>query len=212
MNVLNYLSMKNSLRTLLLSALVGLSMSAQAMTSPDQVARQTVDKIVNNIQANRALYKKDSEALFQMVEDTLVPALHVQRMSNLILGKHGRKASDEQKASFANEFKTFLMRSYASALLEYTGEEKVIYKPLVAKPGADKVVVKAELVSAEGKSYPINLYMSNRRDDSWRAYNMEVAGINFVSTYRATFGDIAAKKGVDGLIADLKKKNTKLAS
>ena len=54
--------------------------------------------------------------------------------------------------------------------------------------------------------------MSNRRDTSWRAYNMDVAGINFVATYRSTFGDIIANKGVAGLIDELRTKNAKSAS
>jgi len=51
-----------------------------------------------------------------------------------------------------------------------------------------------------------------RGDTKWRAYNVEVGGINFVSTYRANFGAVIAQKGIDGLIADLKQKNAKLGS
>ncbi|MEO0369472.1 MAG: ABC transporter substrate-binding protein [Pseudomonadota bacterium] len=181
--------------------------STHAMTPPDQVVKQTVNEIVNNIQSNRALYKADNVALYKMVEDTLVPAIHVPRMSKLILGKYAKNASPDQISSFSQEFQTFLMRSYATALLEYTGDQKVNYLPFSLAEGADKVLIKAELVSAEGVSYPINLYMSNRRDTQWRAYNLDVAGINFISTYRATFKNTLEKKGIEGLIADLRSKN-----
>jgi len=203
-----------SVGKLLLTLVLALSMAgvANAEQTPDVVVKQTVDQLVNNIQTNRAVYAADTDALYAMVENTLVPSIHVQRMSNLILGKNARRASNEQKAAFAQEFKTFLIRSYATALLEYTGNEKVKYKPVKIEPGADKVAVKAELIASDGQAYPINLYMSNRKDTRWRAYNMEVAGINFVSTYRATFGEIVAKKGVDGLVADLRQKNQKLGS
>ena len=184
--------------------------AAQAMVAPDVVVKSTVDKMVENIQTNRGIYEKDTNKLYQMVEDVLVPSLHVDRMSNLILGKKtSRAASAEQKKEFADQFKTFLMRSYASALLEYTGNEKVNYEPVELQPGADKVTVKATLLASDGQAYPVNLYMSNRRDDQWRAYNMEVAGINFVSTYRATFGEIIKQKGIEGLIDELRTKNSK---
>jgi phospholipid transport system substrate-binding protein len=187
--------------------------SANAMQAPDVVVKNTIDKMVNNIQANRALYQKDSNKLYAMVERVLVPTLHLERMSKLVLGKQSaRAASKTQMAAFVSEFKTYLMRSYATALLEYTGEEKVIYQPLSLEPGADKAVVRAALIASDGQEYPINLYMSNRRDTSWRAYNLDVAGINFVSIYRSTFGDIITKKGVDGLITELKDKNAKTAS
>ncbi|MBX2847919.1 MAG: ABC transporter substrate-binding protein [Acidiferrobacterales bacterium] len=188
------------------------SSAAHAMESPETVVKRTVDTIVKNIQSNRATYKADTNALYAMVEETLVPAIHVERMSNLILGNSAKTASASQRSAFASEFKTFLIRSYATALLDYTGNQKVNYFPVNMQPGADKVTVKGELVATDGKKYPISLYMSNRSDTSWRAYNMVVAGINFVSTYRANFGGVIAQKGVDGLIADLKTKNAKLAN
>ena len=183
------------------------SQHAVAMTAPEEVVKNTVNAIVNNIQSNRAAYEADNQKLFKMVEDTLVPAIHVPRMAKLILGSHAGGASPAQLDDFSNEFQTFLMRSYATALLEYTGSEKVNYLPVDRKPSDDKVVIKAELVSSTGQAYPINLYMSNRRDTQWRAYNMEVAGINFISTYRATFKNTLETKGLAGLIADLKAKN-----
>ncbi len=186
--------------------------NVNAMQAPDQVVKTTVNTMVNNIQANREAYRKDSNKLYAMVEKVLVPTLHIERMSNLILGKeNSRVATPAQKKAFANEFKTFLMRSYATALLEYTGKEKVIYEPVKMAPNADKVIVKANLIASDGQSYPIKLFMSNRRDTSWRAYNLDVAGINFVSTYRSTFGAIITRKGVDGLIAELRTKNAKSA-
>ncbi|MEM7359747.1 MAG: ABC transporter substrate-binding protein [Pseudomonadota bacterium] len=195
----------------ILLCLVLLTTTAHAMKAPDQVVKDTVDRIVENIQSNREAYRADNKKLFAMVEEVLVPSLHVPRMSSLILGKAAKNASPAQKKAFADEFKTFLMRSYATALLEYTGSEKVNYEPVTLNPGDDKVLVKATLVASDGQTYPVNLYMSNRRDTQWRAYNMEVAEINFVSTYRSSFGGIIAKKGVDGLIAELRTKNSKTA-
>lgn len=188
------------------------SSTAAAMKHPELVVKETVDAVVGNIQKNRAAYRADSQKLFAMVDEILVPTLHIERMANLILGKENAQAATaEQKAAFAAEFKTFLMRSYATALLEYTGSEKVIYEPVKLEKGADKVTVRATLVAADGQAYPIVLYMSNRRDSSWRAYNLDVAGINFVGTYRTTFGDIISRKGVDGLIAELRDKNNRSA-
>ncbi len=186
-----------------------LSTQAQAMQSPDQVVRTTVDSMVAKIQSNRAQYKNNEAALYQMLEQTLIPAIHMPRMADQILGKaYARSATAEQKAEFAEVFKNFILKTYASGLLSATGKEKVNYKPMNLKPGADIVKIEAELVSAAGEAYPINLYMSNRRDTRWRAFNIEVAGVNFVRNYRATFRPILDKKGIQGLIADLRKKSS----
>ncbi len=182
---------------------------AFAMKAPDEVVRETVDSMVAAIQTNRDAYKKDEQALYKMLEDTLIPAIHMSRMADQILGKnYARSSSPEKKAEFADAFKDFMLTTYASGLLSATGKEKVNYKPMKLKPGADIVKIEAELISAGGEAYPINLYMSNRKDTQWRAFNIEVAGVNFVRNYRSTFKPILDQKGIQGLIDDLRKKSS----
>lgn len=181
---------------------------AQAMKSPDLVVKETVDSMVNKLQTNRALYNSNTQALHDMLDQTLVPALNVSRMANLILGREvANSASPAQKNAFIKEFKTFLLQSYATGLLNASGNEKVLYQPVDLKPGADRVKVKATLVSSDGAEYPIVLSMSNKGDSQWRAYNMEVVGINVIRTYKASFAATLQQKGIDGLIEDLRAKN-----
>jgi phospholipid transport system substrate-binding protein len=208
-----FVSLKRTSFLVITSLLVSIfvfSAPASAMKAPEEVVKETVDMIVKNIQANRDVYESDNQKLYSMVDSVLVPTIHVDRMANLILGRENSLlATEDQKKQFANEFKTFLMRSYATALLEYTGNEKVVYDSVKRAPEDDKVTINAKLIAADGQSYPISLFMSNRRDTQWRAYNIEVANINFVGTYRATFGDIIARKGIQGLISELRTKNEK---
>ena len=185
------------------------SVNAQTMKGPEQVVKETVDTMVNAIQKNRDAYKADEQALYAMLDETLIPAIHMSRMADQILGKtYARSSSKEKKAEFAEVFKDFIVTTYASGLLSATGKEKVNYKPVNLKPGQDIVKIEAELVSASGEAYPISLYMSNRKDTRWRAFNIEVAGVNFVRNYRSTFRPVLDKKGIDGLIADLRKKTS----
>lgn len=177
--------------------------------APELIVQETVDAVISNIQANRAVYEKDIGELYTMLDETLVPALHIPRMSKIILGKRiARSSTDEQRAAFAEEFKTLLMRTYAAALLEFTGEQKVEYGDVKYKPSGDIAIVKGAFVAADGEKYDIVLHMSNRNDSQWRAFNMEAVGINVISTYRTTFGPVLDKKGIDGLIEDLRKKNS----
>jgi phospholipid transport system substrate-binding protein len=212
--LINEIEIMNSMKrliakSLLLTAvLIGLTANAQAMKSPDVVVKETVDVMVSKLQSNRALYKSNNQALYDMLNDVLIPALHVDRMADLILGKqYSRSSSAAQKAAFVTEFKAFLLQSYATGLLNASGEEKVVYEPIDLKPGADKVQVKAMLISSSGEKYPITLSMSNRKDTKWRAYNLDVAGINFIRTYRSSFAQTLQEKGIDGLVADLRAKN-----
>lgn len=199
----------NTVKSLIFILASVFAVNAQAMKSPDQVVRETVDNMVSAIQQNRETYKANEEALYKMLDEILIPAIHMPRMADQILGKtYSRTSSDEQKAQFAAVFKDFILKTYASGLLGATGKEKVVYKPVYLKPGADIVKIEAELISASGDVFPVSLYMSNRKDTRWRAFNIEVAGVNFVRNYRSTFKPVLDKKGIDGLIADLRKKTS----
>ena len=196
-------------QTILVVCAMSVAGAANAMKGPEQVVKDTVNTMVNAIRENRVVYKEDEQALYSMLDNTLIPAIHMPRMTDQILGKaYARSSTKEQKAEFAEVFKNFIITTYASGLLSATGKEKVIYQPVNLKPGQDIVKIEAELLSASGEAYPINLYMSNRKDTRWRAFNIEVAGVNFVRNYRSTFKPVLDQKGIDGLIADLRKKTS----
>lgn len=196
--------------SILIAMLIMVSGQVQAMQGPQDVVKQAVDSMVAKLQANRAIYQTDDQALYDMLDETLLPALHVPRMADLILGKKtANAASTEQKRAFVAEFKTFLLQSYATGLLHATGKEQVVYEPVDIAPNADKVKIKAKLISASGEEYPIVLSMSNRKDTRWRAYNLDIAGIDFIRTYRSSFALTLKDKGIDGLIGDLRGKNAR---
>lgn len=207
---MNFMKYSITKLSLVIGIFVMFSAQVQAMQSPHDVVRQTVDSMVAKLEANRATYEANNQALYDMLDETLLPALHVPRMADLILGKKAaNSATDEQKNAFVKEFKTFLLQSYATGLLNATGKEKVIYEPTELAPGDDKVKVKAKLISASGEEFPIVLSMSNRNDTRWRAYNLDVAGIDFIRTYRSSFALSLKEKGIDGLINDLRGKNAR---
>ena len=207
MKLVNYSIIRLSV---LVAMLFVVSAQTQAMQDPQDVVRQTVDSVVAKLRANRSTYETDDKALYSMLDETLLPALHVSRMADLILGKKvANSATAEQKKEFIEEFKTFLLQSYATGLLNATGKEQVIYEPVTLAKGADKVKVRAKLISESGEEFQIILSMSNRRDTRWRAYNLDIAGIDFIRTYRSSFALTLKEKGIDGLISDLRGKNVR---
>ncbi len=210
--------MKKILSTFLIYTSLVFALVANASTAkaPDQVVRQTFDTVVGEIQANRDLYQNDSKALYAMLEEALVPSLNISFMMDLILGKElATKTPAAKRDMLVSEFKTLLLRTYASGILYATGDEKVVYEPLKLGSDAYRADVMVKLVTAEGGEFPIKLQMTTResrwnKNDTgkWRAYNLEVAGQNIARLYRATFARTLKEQGVDGLIASLRSRNS----
>jgi phospholipid transport system substrate-binding protein len=50
-------------------------------------------------------------------------------------------------------------------------------------------------------------YRMVMKDDRWVAYDVLVEGVSLLASYRAQFTEIARRRGLDGLLADLSARN-----
>ena len=177
--------------------------------SPDLLVKETTDKVLNELTANREALHSDVNRLYQMVDEIVLPHFDFSRMSKLVLGKHWKKANTAQRRRFEKEFKSLLVRTYATALFEYTGQE-IIYKPLHNKEGADRVVVKTEIVPNDGPNRPLHYALKKGKDGAWLVYDVSIDGISLVTNYRTAYGRIIESKGIDTLIVSLIEKREAL--
>ncbi len=188
----------------------GLATGANAAMAPDELVRQTADQVISELTENREELEKNPEELYRMVNDIVLPHFDFERMSRFVLGKHWRDATPEQQEQFVAEFKTLLVRTYATALFEYTGQE-IVYKPFRHEEGDKKAVVKTEIQPDDGPAIPIE-YALAQRGDEWKVFDVKIDNLSLVTNYRSQYGRIVQTKGVDELITSLADKNERLMS
>lgn len=177
--------------------------------SPDILVRETTDKVLSELRTNHNALQADVNRLYQIVEDIVLPHFDFKRMSKLVLGKHWKKASEVQHQKFEREFKALLVRTYATALFEYTDQE-IIYRPYRPKEGSSRVVVKTELVPSDGPMIPIDYALSKAADDVWRVFDVRIDEISMVANYRNSYGKLIESRGMDKLIESLRRKREAL--
>ncbi len=133
-------------------------------------------------------------------------------MSKWVLGKHWKIASETQRLEFIAQFKVLLVRTYARALLEYSGQ-KIKYYPAEQNPQSNLAVVKTELTSLNNTQtiLPI-LYRMHQKNEEWKVVDIAVDGVSLVTTYRGSFATQIKKNGFDSLLNDLSKKNETLGN
>lgn len=178
--------------------------AAQAASAPDQLVRERTDKIISLLKTNKDTYAKDHKKLYAMVQEQVLPYFDFRAMSRLVLGKHWREASEDQRNRFTNEFRDLLVRTYATALLKYTNEQ-VAYLPFRMSPEEKTVVVKTEVKQGSGgPTIPIN-YSFYPADNTWKVFDVTIDGISLVTTYRGTYAEKIRNGGIDALIAGMTK-------
>ena len=143
-----------------------------------------------------------------MVNELVIPRFDFISMSKWVLGKHWKTASVSQRNEFVDQFKSLLIRTYARALLEYSGQ-KIIYYPVEENPKSNLAVVKTELTSTSSAQLPI-LYRMHQKNQEWKVVDVAVDGVSLVTTYRGSFATQIKNDGFDSLLEQLSKKNVRL--
>jgi phospholipid transport system substrate-binding protein len=179
--------------------------SALASVGPEQLVRQTSDRVIAEIKTNGDTYRSDPESLYNLVNDVVLPNFDFEAMTDLALGRYSNQVSAAQKPVIVQEFRTVLVRTYSSALLEYTDQE-LIYLPMEGKEADGNVVVRTEIEQAGGFPIPINYSLRNG-SDGWKVYDISVDDVSLVTNFRSSFARAIKKDGVDGLIQTLRDRN-----
>jgi phospholipid transport system substrate-binding protein len=190
--------------------LAGASQFAVAAQSPDTVVKETSNGVINRIETQRAALETNPGLVYELVNELVIPHFDFVSMSKWVLGKNWKNANETQRNEFVEQFKTLLVRTYARALLEYSGQE-VKYYPVEQNTNSNLAVVKTELTSASNSQpFPV-AYRMHQKNEQWKVVDVSVDGVSLVSTYRGSFASQIKKDGFDSLIKKLAEKNENLA-
>jgi phospholipid transport system substrate-binding protein len=193
-----------TLRSLAL-ALTLFASVACAQETPDAAVKRVAEDVLTSIRADKDIQAGNQAKIKQVMETKLVPNFDFQRMTALAMGRNWRVATPEQQAQLVDQFRTLLVRTYSGALANYR-DYSMEYKPLRMNSGDTDVTVRTE-VKRPGQA-PVQIdYSMEKTADTWKAYDVIVAGVSLVTNYRDEFSDTIKSSGIDGLIKTLADKN-----
>jgi len=190
----------------LFTSIIQNSMATEATpsVSPYQVIEVAGNSLFAKIASNQDALKKFPELMRDIVEEELMPSVDYQYAAFKILGKHLQKTTMEQRVKFITAMRSYLVRTYANALTQYTNQ-KVLFEPeTTLKPNAKSASVDVKIVDT-GKP-DINITFQMRKDtqsQQWRAYDMVVEGISLISSKQAEFNRKISDIGLDQLTIEL---------
>jgi phospholipid transport system substrate-binding protein len=180
--------------------------SAEEPMGPQEAVRDTAQKVLGEVLERKEELKESPQEIYALVEKHVLPNFDFEYMARLVLGKHWKKASEEEQQGFIQAFRELLVRTYATALLNYSGQE-VEYPDFKLEPGSDKVTVPTLVFASEGSQpIPIN-YSLHLVDGEWKVYDVKVEGISLVLNYRSSFSSLIRQHQISGLIERINQKN-----
>ena len=202
------------IRFLVFSALTvisafGQSLFAQNMLPPDVLAKSVTDEVIAILRADRDAYTANPVKVTGLIETKVLPHFNFVRMTQLAVGKNWRQANPQQRESLIGQFRTLLVRTYATAFTTYR-DETINYRPLRMRPEDDDVVVRSQIIRQGGPPVAVD-YNMEKTTNGWKVYDVSIEGVSLVQNYRSTFNSEVQRSGIDGLISALGMKNRELA-
>ena len=200
---------RNVIRAAALGLLLALGAPARAQdVPPDQLVKTVTLEVVDLIKSDKEIQAGNRAKLVQLIDAKVLPHFNFTAMTALAMGQSWNKANPEQKKRLAEEFRTLLVRTYASALAAYS-EQKFDFRPLRAKPTDTDVTVQVRVLQPGTQPVPID-YSMEKTAAGWKVYDVMVGGVSLVANYRTEFNNLVRESGVDGLIKNLSAKNRSL--
>lgn len=145
----------------------------------------------------------DPQSALAVAREEALPWFDFQSLARRAVGKHWRRASDEEKSEVARLFQALLEKTYSNVLARYDGQQFSFAG--AREVGEKSVAAKVEISTAEASRVAIE-YLFVVRGDDWRVVDIKVEGISLLANYRRQFGKIIAKGGFERLIAELRAK------
>jgi phospholipid transport system substrate-binding protein len=192
-----------------LVAAATLAAAADSGTPPDILVKNVTLEVVHIIKNDKDIQSGDRKKIIGLIEAKVLPHFDFTSMTATAVGLNWRQATPQQKQRLTEEFKTLLVRTYASALSAYS-DQRFDFRPLHARPSDTDVLVQVRIVQSGAQPVSID-YGMEKTASGWKAYDVAVGGVSLVANYRTEFGNIIRAEGIDGLIRNLHAKNESLA-
>jgi phospholipid transport system substrate-binding protein len=181
-------------------ALIGALLVSPAFAedaAPDALIKRVSDEVILAIRQ-----QKDARSV---VEAKVLPHIDTRRVTQSALGTHWRRATPEQQEALVREFTALLVRTYSGTLASYR-DQTIEFMPLRGGAGESEVTVRSRIRQSGAESIMVE-YDLAKGDAGWKVYDVRVAGISLVATYRTTFAEEVRNRGIDGLINTLAARN-----
>ena len=190
------------------AALAVLVPAHAAEMAPDVLVKNVTQEVIAIVSTDKAIQAGNRAKTIALVEEKVLPHFDFERMTQIAMSANWRKATPEQKKRLTEEFKTLLVRTYASSIQHFSNQ-RFQYRPLRLKPTDTDVTVSVRVLQSGTEPVTID-YQMEKTPAGWKVWDVVVGGFDYAINYRTQFASTVTRSGIDGLIKELTEKNDAL--
>ena len=193
-----------------IALVLALTMSLVMAAAPQEIVRETTDNVLARVKNDKDTLRADPGKMFDLVSELIFPHFDFAVMSQWVLGDNWGSADEATRTAFVAQFRKLLVRTYATALLEFS-DQTISYPATKTQGAASTATVRQEISQPGAEIIPVVYRLHNKTGD-WKVFDVSVDGVSLIKTYRASFGSMIKTDGLSGLIKSLDSKNHQYAS
>ena len=187
-----------------LALFLGLASHAHAAVAeplaPTEAVRQAADEVL----AVLAQKQVPVEERRRRLEEIAQYRFDVKTISQLILARHWRRFTPDQRDEFIFEFKRYIAANYGNSLDGYEDEKVEI---VGERPEARGDYTVRTRIVGDGFDPVAVDYRLRKRDDRWRVIDVVIEGVSFLKSFRSQFQEILSQNEPNELLRRLREKN-----
>ncbi len=181
------------------------TMPAIASANPAEFIKSMASRAIGVLQQTAGGDAQKREADFRAI---FRENFDIAEIGQFVLGVHWRNASEQQRAEYLKEFETYVVRTYAQRLSEYSGEQLEVGR---VQAQGEKNYVDSVIRRPNGAP-PIRIVWEvEKRGAGYKVVDLKIENVSMSQTQRSDFGSFVSQNGgkVDVLIARLKQFNAR---
>lgn len=169
---------------------------------PVSLVTNTTNNMLSKVNENFEEYQANPEAIQALIRSDLMPLLDVHYSARLILGRAGRGLEKAKVDEFADAMINLLIIRYADGLLQFRSKEPLWVLPQRGELNEKLTRVRTRVKLPNGGEAPID-YAFRKTPQGWKAFDVIVEGISYVTTFRNQIMPDVQDNGIDSVIKRL---------
>ncbi|MDJ0698818.1 MAG: ABC transporter substrate-binding protein [Woeseiaceae bacterium] len=170
-------------RILLTLTTLMLTMPAAFAESPNLIIEEAAELLAASLDGRKEELAADRDALHELINGILLPRFDRRYSAQLVLGRHWRTASNDQRQRFIDAFYNALLQRYADGVLEYD-QDRVEILPFRGDASKPRTMVRSIVTLNDGSKVPVN-YGLVKRENGWLLFDVTIEGVSYIRNFRA---------------------------
>jgi phospholipid transport system substrate-binding protein len=181
--------------------------TAFAQPNPVDELNSIANQLINKLKQNKTNLRDNPELVYSLATNIVLPHADIDEMAKRVLPpRTWNSSSAAQRADFKKQFSTLLVRTYASALANYSDQTVRFFPVRGGYQGKSNLEVNSQIDRPDGPPVKVNYRLVYK--GSWKIYDLNVEGISMLGSFRSQFADQLANGNIDALIQTLKEHNS----